>query len=145
MRAVRGLSSLKERSITTGNIYVSIHPPARTSHSQTGIPGASRSQALAGGLRAAAAVHVQRAVPSALVPASTAMPGLVGLSSADLGVLASQHMFAYMQAQIAGAAGGVSGASPSVQGSAQDSMFFLQATLIRARSDTVAFEHTQLM
>jgi len=90
-------------------------------------------------------VHVQRAVPSALVPASTAMPGLVGLSSADLGVLASQHMFAYMQAQIAGAAGGVSGASPSVQGSAQDSMFFLQATLIRARSDTVAFEHTQLM
>ena len=90
-------------------------------------------------------MHVQRAVPSALVPASTAIPGLVGLSSADLGVLASQHMFAYVQAQIAGAAGGVSGASPSVQGSAQDSMFFLQATLIRARSDTVAFEHTQLM
>ena len=73
------------------------------------------------------------------------MPGPVGLSSADLGVFAAQHMFAYMQAQIAGAADGVCGASPTVPCSAQDSMFFLQATLIRARSDTVAFEHTQLM
>ena len=51
------------------------------------------------------------------------MPGPVGLSSADLGVLASQHMFAYMQAQIAGAGGGVCGASLTVPGSAQDSMF----------------------
>jgi len=51
------------------------------------------------------------------------MPGLVGLSSADLGVLAAQHMFAYMQAQIAGAAGCVGGASQTVPGSAQDSMF----------------------
>ena len=90
VRVVRGLSSLKERSIATGNIYVSMHPPARTSLSQTGTPGASRSQALAGGLRAAVAVHViQRAVPSALVPASTAIPGQVGLSSADLSVLAA--------------------------------------------------------
>ena len=106
---------LKERSITTGNMYVSMHPPARTSRSQTGTPGASRSQALAGGLRAAAAVHVvQRAVPSALVPASTAMPGPVGLSSVNLGVLAAQHMFAYMQTQIVGAAGGVCGASLTV-------------------------------
>jgi len=51
------------------------------------------------------------------------MPGPVGLSSANLGVLAAQHMFAYMQAQIAGATGGVGGASPTVQDSAQDSMF----------------------
>jgi len=40
-----------------------------------------------------------------------------------LGVLAAQHMSAYMQAQIAGAAGGVSGACPTLPGSSQDSMF----------------------
>jgi len=50
------------------------------------------------------------------------MPGPVGLSSADFGVLAEQYMFA-MQVQIAGTAGDVGGASPTVQGSAQDSMF----------------------
>jgi len=51
------------------------------------------------------------------------MSGPVGLSSANLGVLAAQYMIAYMQAQIAGAAGGVGGASPTMQGSEQDSMF----------------------
>jgi len=89
-------------------------------------------------------VHVvQRAVPTALVTASTAMPGPVGLSSADLGVFAAQHMFAYMQAQIAGAAGGVSGACPTLP--FHTTLCFLQAMLTRARLDTVAFKHTQLM
>ena len=44
------------------------------------------------------------------------MPGPVGLSSADLGVLAAQHMFAYMQLRLLGLL-----AVSVVQ--AQDSMF----------------------
>ena len=40
-----------------------------------------------------------------------------------MGVLAAQHMSAYMQAQIAGAAGGVSGACPTLPDSSQDPMF----------------------
>jgi len=78
------------------------------------------------------------------------MSGPVGLSSANLGVLAAQYMIAYMQAQIAGAAGGVGGASPTMQGSescraVNRTLCFLQATLTRAYLDTVAFKHTQLM
>jgi len=64
-----------ERSFTTGKIYYTMHPPARTNRSQTGTPGASRTQALAGCHRAAA-VHAARRIPLvAPVPASPAVHG----------------------------------------------------------------------
>jgi len=96
-------------------IYYTMYPPARNSRSQTGTPGASRTQSVAGGYRALA-VHTVRRIPLvAPLPTSPAVPSRVQLSSAEMGVLAAQQMFAYMQEQLAlpqhqqGAVGGTGG------------------------------------
>jgi len=67
-----------------------------------GTPGASCTQSLAGGHRAAA-VHAVRRVPLvALLPASPAVPARVQIaimaSSAEMGALASQQMFRVLHA-----------------------------------------------
>jgi len=82
-----------------------MHPPARSnrSYQTTGTPGASRTQALAGGHRAAA-VAVRVPSPVELAPRSPARPAVpapVQLNPAEMGVLAAQQMFAYVQAQLA--------------------------------------------
>jgi len=96
-----------------------MHPPARNSRSQTGTPGASRTQSVAGGHRASA-LHTVRCVPLvAPLPASPAVPSRVQLGSAKMGVLAAQQMFAFMQAHLAlpqhqqGAVGGAGGSFPA--------------------------------
>ena len=69
----------------------------------TGTPGASRTQALAGGHRAAA-VAVRVPSPVELAPRSPARPAVpapVQVNPAEMGVLAAQQMFAYVQAQLA--------------------------------------------
>jgi len=77
-------------------IYYTIHPPARNSRSQTGTPGATRTQSVASGHRAST-LHTVRRVPLfAPLPASPAVPSRVQLSSAEMGVLTVQQMFAYM-------------------------------------------------
>jgi len=74
-----------------GRIYYTMHLPAHNSRSQTGTPGASRTQYVAGGHRESA-VHTVRRVPLvALLPDSPAVLSRVQLSSAEMGVLAAQH------------------------------------------------------
>jgi len=92
-----------------------MQPTARNSRSQTGTRGASRTQSVTGG-HSASALHTVRRVPLvAPLPASPAVPLRVQLSSAEMGVLAAQQMFAYMQAHLAlaqyqeGAVGGAGG------------------------------------
>jgi len=92
---------ITDTSFSTGMIYHTMHPPARTNRSQTGTPGASRTQAIAGGHRAAAVRAVRRVALVAPVTDSPAVPARVQLSSAKMGVLAAQQMVAYMQAQLA--------------------------------------------
>jgi len=77
-----------------------MHPPARNSQSQTGTPGASRTQSVTGGHRALAVNTVRRVSLVAPLPASPAVPSRVQLSSAEMGVLAAQQMFVYMQAHL---------------------------------------------
>ena len=82
-----------------------MHPPARSnrSYQTTGTPGASRTQALAGGHRAAA-VAVRVPSPVELAPRSPARPAVpapMQVNPAEMGVLAAQQMFAYVQAQLA--------------------------------------------
>jgi len=95
-----------------------MNPPARNSRSQTGTPGASRTQSVAGGHRASA-LHTVRRVPLvAPLPASPVVTSRVQLSSAEMGVLTAQQMFAYMQAHLAlpqhqqGTVGGAGGSFP---------------------------------
>jgi len=78
-----------------------MHPPARNSRSQTGTPGASRTQSVAGGHRTSALYTIRRVPLVAPLPASPALPSRVKLSSAEMGVLAAQQMVAYMQAHLA--------------------------------------------
>jgi len=93
---VRAFFYITERSLSTGRIYYTIHPPARNSRSQTGTPSDSHTQSVAGGHRASA-LHTVRSVPLvAPLPASPAVPSRVQLSSVKMGVLAVQKMFAYM-------------------------------------------------
>jgi len=72
------------------------------------------------------------------------MPGPVGLSFADLGVLAAQHMFATCRLRLLGLLA-VSVVRARRYRAVHRTLCFLQATLTRARLDTVAFKHTQLM
>jgi len=68
-----------------------MHTPARSSRSQTGNPGASSTQSVAGGHRASV-VHTVRRVPLvAPLPTSPTVPSRVQLSSAEMGVLAAQQ------------------------------------------------------
>ena len=77
-----------------------MQPTARNSRT-TGTRGASRTQSVTGG-HSASALHTVRRVPLvAPLPASPAVPSRVQLSSAEMGVLAAQQMFAYMQAHLA--------------------------------------------
>jgi len=62
----------------------------------TGTPGASRTHSVAGGHRASALRTVRRVPLVPPLPASPAVPSRVQLSSAEMGVLAAQQMFAYM-------------------------------------------------
>ena len=72
--------------LSTGRICYTMHPPARNSRSQTGTPGASCTQYVAGGHRASALHTVCRAPLVAPLPASPAVPSRVQLSSAEMGV-----------------------------------------------------------
>ena len=75
-----------------GRIYDTMHPPARNSRSQTGTPGARRTQYVTGGHRVSV-VHTVRRVPLvAPLPASPAVPSRAQLSSAGMGVLAGQEV-----------------------------------------------------
>jgi len=58
-----GLSSITKRYLWTSRIYYTMNPPARNSRSQTGTPGAGRTQSVAGG-HSASVVHTVRRVPS---------------------------------------------------------------------------------
>ena len=79
--------------MSTGRIYYTMHPPARNSRSQTGTPGDSRTQSVAGGHRASA-LHTVRRVPLvAPLPANPTVSSRVQLSSAKMGILAVQQMF----------------------------------------------------
>jgi len=97
-----------------------MHPPARNSRSQTGTPGDRRTQSVVGGHRESALYTVRRVPLVAPLPASPAVPSRVQLSSAEMGVLASQQMFAYMQAHLAlpqhqkGSVGGAGGSVPAI-------------------------------
>jgi len=71
-----GFLPYRVRSFTTGKIYYTMHPPARTNRSQTGIPGASRTQALDGGHRAVA-VHAICRYMQHLLPQSACFLRLV--------------------------------------------------------------------
>jgi len=73
----------------------------RNSRSQTGTPGASRTQSATGSHRASALYTVRRVPLVAPLPASPALPSRVQLSPAEMGVLAAQQMFAYIQAHLA--------------------------------------------
>jgi len=64
-----------------------MHPQARNSRSQTGIPGASRTQSVAGGHRESAVHTVRRVQLVAPLPASPAVPSRVQLSTTEMGVL----------------------------------------------------------
>jgi len=66
-------------------------PPARNSRSQTGTPGPSRTQSVAGSHRVSALYTVRRVPLFAPLTASPAVPSRVHLSSAEMGVLAEHN------------------------------------------------------
>jgi len=78
-----------------------MHPPARNSRSQTGTPGDSRTQSVAGGHRESTLYTIRRVPLIAPLPASPSVPSRMQLSSAEMGVLAAQPMFAYIKALLA--------------------------------------------
>jgi len=86
--AARVFFYITDTSFSTGRIYHTMHPPTRTNRSQTATPGASRTQALAGGHRAAAVHAVRRVALVAPVTDSHAVPARVHIfTSTVAGVL----------------------------------------------------------
>jgi len=97
-----------------------MHQPVRNnSRSQTGTPGAIRTQSVGGGHRTSGLYTVRRVLLVVPLTANPTVPSWGQLNSAEMGVLGTQEMFTYIQAHLAlpqhqpGVVGGSGGSFPA--------------------------------